>query len=142
MAYPVKNPKVTCPYGTKGTVWISGWHQGVDFGAPVGTPVYAVADGIVTSVGRQGPALGKFSPTIKHKFHFKTYYCTYAHVKKSYVKTGDIVKIGQLIAEVGREGNAKTGSHLHFEAQKTPFWQIGGGVNPKWIFRYKGKKKK
>lgn len=139
--YPIKNPKVTCEYGVKGPQWMSGWHQGVDFGAPVGTPVYAVADGIVTSVGAQGPALGKFSPTIKHKFRFKTYYCTYAHVKKSYVKAGDIVKMGQHIADVGVEGNAKSGPHLHFEAQPTAFWQVGKGVNPKWIFHYKGKKK-
>jgi len=140
MAYPIKNPKVTCEYGVAGSQWSAGYHQGVDFGAPVGTPVFAVADGIVTSVGKQGPALGKFSPTIKHKFHFFTYYCTYAHVRKSYVKAGDIVKIGQHIADVGVEGNTG-GPHLHFEAQKTPFWKIYGGVNPKWIFKYKGKKK-
>jgi len=138
MAYPVKNPHVTCEYGVKGNQWMSGWHQGVDFGASVGTPIYAVADGIVTSVGAQGPNLGKFSPTIKHKFRFRTYFCTYAHVKKSYVKAGDIVKIGQHIADVGLEG-LSSGPHLHFEAQPTPFWQVGKGVNPKWIFRYKGK---
>jgi murein DD-endopeptidase MepM/ murein hydrolase activator NlpD len=141
MAYPIKNPKVTCAYGVKGPQWISGWHQGVDFGAPVGTPVYAVADGVVTSVGKQGPNLGKFSPTIKHKFRFRTYYCTYAHVLKSYVKAGDYVKMGQHIADVGLEG-VSSGPHLHFEAQSTPFWQVGKGVNPKWIFRYKGKPSK
>jgi murein DD-endopeptidase MepM/ murein hydrolase activator NlpD len=119
---------------------MAGYHQGVDFGAPVGTPIFAVADGVVTSVGKQGSALGGFSPTIKHKFHIKTYYCTYAHVRKSYVKAGDIVKQGQMIAEVGVEGNAHSGSHLHFEAQKTPSWQVYGGVNPKWIFKYKKKK--
>lgn len=139
MAYPVKNPKVTCPYGTKGSVWISGWHQGVDFGAPVGAPVFAVADGVVVSVGKQGPNLGGYSPTIKHKFRFRTLYCTYAHVSKSHVKAGDVVKLGQHIADVGVEGNAKSGSHLHFEAQKTRFWQVGKGVDPKWIFRYKGR---
>jgi len=142
MAYPVKNPRVTCPYGTKGDVWISGWHQGVDFGESIGAPVYAVADGTVVSVGAQGPNLGAYSPTIKHKFRFKTYYCTYAHVRKSYVKAGDLVKMGQLIAEVGIEGNAHTGSHLHFEAQKSAYWKVGGGINPKWIFSYKGRKKK
>lgn len=141
MAYPVKKPKVSCPYGQKGDSWISGWHQGVDFADPIGTPVYAVADGIVVSVGKQGERLGAFSPTIKHKFRFRTYYCTYAHVKKSYVKAGDIVKIGQHIADIGVEGHSD-GPHLHFEAQKTPVWQIGGGINPKWIFRYKGKKTK
>jgi len=140
MAYPVRNPRVTCPYGKRGDVWMSGWHQGVDFGEPLGAPVLAVADGIVVSVGKQGPNLGSFSPTIKHKFRFKTYYCTYAHVRKSFVKAGDVVKMGQVIAEVGVEGNAHSGSHLHFEAQPTPFWQVGKGINPKWIFRYKGKK--
>lgn len=139
MAYPVKNPHVSCEYGVKGNKWISGYHQGVDFAAPVGTPVYAVADGIVTSVGRQGKNLGAYSPTIKHKFRFKTYYCTYAHVAKSYVKAGDIVKMGQHVADIGVEGNS-SGPHLHFEAQKDPFWKPNNSANPKWIFKYKGKK--
>jgi murein DD-endopeptidase MepM/ murein hydrolase activator NlpD len=139
MAYPVKNPVVTCAYGVKGDQWMSGWHQGVDFGAPVGAPVFAVADGVVVSVGKQGSALGQYSPTIKHKFRLRTLYCTYAHVSKSHVKAGDVVKLGQHIADVGVEGNAKSGSHLHFEAQKTRFWQVGGGVNPFWLLRYKGR---
>jgi hypothetical protein len=112
MAYPVKKPKVSCPYGKKGDSWISGWHQGVDFADPIGTPVYAVADGIVVSVGKQGSRLGDFTPTIKHKFRFRTYYCTYAHVKKSYVKAGDIVKIGQHIADIGVEGNIIVGTNI------------------------------
>ena len=141
MAYPVARPHVTCSYGVKGTQWMIGWHQGVDFGGSIGTPVYAVADGIVTSVGAQGPALGRFSPTIKHRFRFKSYYCTYAHVSKSYIKAGDLVKIGQHIADIGVEGNAHSGSHLHFEAQKTLYWKMGGSVDPKWIFKYRGKKK-
>ena len=137
MAYPIKNPIVTNPYGAKNDRYLSGWHQGVDFAGVTGTPILAVADGIVTSVGAQGSALGKYSPTIKHKFRFKTYYCTYAHASRSLVKAGDIVKLGQVIGYVGSEG-ASSGAHLHFEAQKTPHWQVAGSVNPRWIFKYKG----
>jgi len=135
MAWPLnKNRKVTCPYKTKGNQWISGWHQGVDIGAPVGDPVYAAADGVVIGVGIWGSSFGKFSPVIKHGKH----YTIYAHVAKSYVKKGDKVKLGQHIADVGVEGNSG-GPHLHFETQYTSNWVVGGSHDPKWLLAYRGK---
>jgi murein DD-endopeptidase MepM/ murein hydrolase activator NlpD len=136
MAWPTKlNRKVTCAYGTKGSVWMSGWHQGVDIGAPIGDPVFAAADGVVVGVGIWGSSFGKFSPVVKHG----KWYTVYAHVSKCHVKTGDKVKIGQHIADVGVEGNSSTGSHLHFEIQPTSNWQVGGSRDPKFLLAYTGK---
>ena len=140
MAWPLKKTRrVTCAYGVRGPQWMSGWHQGIDIGAPVGDPVYAVADGVVVGVGIWGPNLGRFSPVVHHRFRFRSYYCVYAHVSTSYVQIGDKVRLGQHIADVGVEGNSG-GPHLHFEAQKTSRWQIGGGVNPRWMLAYRGNK--
>ena len=140
MAYPIRNGanRITCAYGTEGKVWISGWHQGVDFGAPVGEAVHAVANGVVVGVGIWGSAFGEDAVVIRHRFRVRSYYCVYAHMSKHTVKTGDRVKLGQKVGEVGTKGMKVTGPHLHFEAQKTARWQIGGGVDPKWMFMYKG----
>jgi murein DD-endopeptidase MepM/ murein hydrolase activator NlpD len=140
MAWPTrKDRRVTCPYGTKGTVWASGWHQGVDIGAPIGDPVFAVSKGVVIGVGIWGSAFGKDAVVIRHKFRLRSFYCVYGHMSAHTVKTGDVVKLGQKVGEVGVRGNASTGPHLHFEAQKTATWQVGGGVNPKWLLAYRGK---
>lgn len=143
MAYPIKNGenRVTCAYGVKGPQWQSGWHQGVDFGGPIGEDVFAVANGVVVGVGIWGSAFGKDAVVIKHKFRVRSYYCVYAHMGVHSVKVGDKVKIGQKVGEIGVEGNSG-GPHVHFEAQKTPYWQVGGGVNPKWILSYRSRKKK
>lgn len=142
MAYPTKKTRrVTCPYGVRGPQWMSGWHQGVDIGAPIGDPVFAVADGTVVGVGIWGSAFGKDAVVVHHKFRVRSYYCVYAHMSAHSVRAGDRVKLGQKIGEVGVEGNSSSGPHLHFEAQKTAHWQVGGGVNPKWMLSFKGKGK-
>jgi hypothetical protein len=135
MAWPTKKTRrVTCPYGTTGSQWTSGWHQGVDIGAPVGDPVFAAANGTVVGVGIWGSSFGKFSPVIKHG----KWYTIYAHVEKSYVRKGDKVKLGQHIADVGVEGNSG-GPHLHFEIQDKGIWTPGGSKNPKFLLAYTGK---
>jgi len=85
------------------------FHNGLDIGNKTGTPIYAAADGKISSTGRQ-KYFGKFI-SISHKFGYKT---KYAHLHKIYVKKGDEVKRGQIIAEMGNSGRS-TGSHLHFE---------------------------
>jgi len=85
------------------------FHNGLDIGNIKGTPIYAVADGKISSTGHQ-KYFGKFI-TITHKFGYQT---NYAHLNKIYVKRGDEVKRGQIIAEMGNSGRS-TGSHLHFE---------------------------
>lgn len=84
-------------------------HAGVDFAAPIGTPIFAAAGGVVISA-EQHPVYGN-AVTIDHGNDLAT---LYAHASKLSVKVGDIVKRGQKVAEVGSTGRS-TGPHLHFE---------------------------
>jgi murein DD-endopeptidase MepM/ murein hydrolase activator NlpD len=87
----------------------SAMHQGIDFNAPSGTPIYAAAGGVVVA-SEIHPGFGNMVD-IDHGNDLVT---RYAHASKLYVKAGDIVKRGQKIAEVGSTGRS-TGPHLHFE---------------------------
>lgn len=84
-------------------------HAGLDFAAPIGTPVLAAAGGVV-SVAEFSPAYGNMV-TIDHGNGLQT---LYAHASKLDVKVGEIVRKGQQIAQVGSTGRS-TGAHLHFE---------------------------
>lgn len=84
-------------------------HTGLDFQAPVGTPILAAAGGVVV-VSEFHPAYG-YMVEVDHGNDLIT---RYAHASKLVVKKGDLVKRGQLIAEVGSTGRS-TGPHLHFE---------------------------
>lgn len=86
-------------------------HEGLDVGAPFGTPIVAPADGIVTFSGVK-PGFGKFVQ-IDHGYGIET---IYAHSQKRLVQTGDKVKRGDLIAKVGSTGYS-TGPHLHYEVR-------------------------
>jgi murein DD-endopeptidase MepM/ murein hydrolase activator NlpD len=86
-------------------------HTGLDFPADVGTPVMAAAGGVVQ--------LSEFQPqygNVVELDHGKGLVTRYAHNSKVTVKTGDIVKRSQVIAEVGSTGRS-TGPHLHFEVR-------------------------
>lgn len=84
-------------------------HQGIDYAAPRGTPVYAAGDGIVSKAG-YSPANGNFV-FIRHTSQYST---KYLHFDKRLVRTGQRVKQGQQIGNVGSTGYA-TGPHLHYE---------------------------
>jgi murein DD-endopeptidase MepM/ murein hydrolase activator NlpD len=86
-------------------------HEGLDVGAPYGTPIVAPADGIVTFSGIKA-GFGKFVQ-IDHGYGIET---IYAHSQKRLVKTGERVKRGDLIAKVGSTGYS-TGPHLHYEVR-------------------------
>ena len=88
-------------------------HYGQDLGAPEGTPIYAVADGTVTSV-RNGNNDTAGSVTIKHVINGEVFYSVYVHMWTSNVSVGQNVKAGQKISTVGNSG-ASTGAHLHLE---------------------------
>lgn len=97
---------------------------GLDFVAPAGTKIFATGNGTVT--------LLKFSRTgygnelvINHSFGYST---RYAHLQKFFVREGESVKRGQLIALVGNSGRS-TGPHLHYEVLYE-----GKPVNP--VFYY------
>lgn len=86
-------------------------HQGVDFGARSGTPIYAAGDGVVTIIGRGGDWGRRIQ--VQHDAGYKTFYAHLSRYAKG-LKKGDAVKQGQIIGYVGRSGLA-TGPHLHFE---------------------------
>ncbi|MEJ0057008.1 MAG: M23 family metallopeptidase [Bacteroidota bacterium] len=85
-------------------------HQGIDFAAPQGTPIYATADGIVIAADTAVFGYGKIL-IIDHGFGYQT---RYAHVQSFNVVPGDIVKRGEPIAFVGNTGQS-TAPHLHYE---------------------------
>jgi len=131
MALPIKGGHITCGFGVKGSMWSSGHHEGVDFAVPTGTPVLAMADGVVESIGSWGSAFGNHSPVINHG---KGNHAIYAHVSKVLVKVGDKVKKGQHIADSGAVGNV-SGPHLHVERQATSSWIKGGGLDPQNLLK-------
>ncbi len=96
-------------------------HRGVDFAAPTGTPVRAVADGKVTYAGWKGN-YGRFLK-IDHNGPYSSAYAHLRRIKKG-VRAGTFVKRGQVIGYVGSSG-AATGPHLHFEMHKN-----GKYINP------------
>lgn len=95
-------------------------HTGIDFSAPIGTPVYATADGEVKNVKVRFSGYGKFIE-IDHGFGYHT---RYAHLHDFNVKKGQKVKRGELIAYVGNTGMS-TAPHLHYEVLKN-----GKKINP------------
>ena len=89
----------------------SALHEGLDFTADVGTPIYAAAAGIVRSVERH-PEYGN----VVDVDHGDDLVTRYAHASLVLVKEGELVKRGQHIAAVGSTGRS-TGPHLHFEVR-------------------------
>ena len=87
-------------------------HNGFDFAAPTGTPIYASATGRVIMAGTLG-AYGKMIK-IRHDFGYDT---LYAHLHKIRVDRGDVVERGDLIGDMGSTGRS-TGPHLHYEIHK------------------------
>jgi murein DD-endopeptidase MepM/ murein hydrolase activator NlpD len=88
---------------------LSAMHEGLDFAANIGTPIYSAAGGVVVAQEAH-PQYGNLVE-IDHGNDLLT---RYAHLSRSAVKKGDLVKRGQKIAEVGNTGRS-TGPHLHFE---------------------------
>ncbi len=120
----------------------SGSHLGIDIKAPKGTPVYAIANGVVYKSEYQKSGFGNFI-TIRHdgvpdprKSGKKvTLFSNYAHLSTSFVTAGEVIKKGQLIGKVGNTGMA-TAYHLHFQIDEadSPF-------HPYWPFSWNEVKK-
>lgn len=85
-------------------------HNGIDFAAEIGTPIYATADGKVITVDVKFSGYGKMVE-IDHGFGYKT---RYAHMHDFNVRTGQNIKRGDLIGYVGNTG-LSTAPHLHYE---------------------------
>ncbi len=98
-------------------------HEGIDFSAPVGTPILASAGGVVSRAGwdrHYGNVV-----EINHAEGFKT---RYAHASQLMVRVGQTVKRGDVIAKVGNTGRS-TGPHLHYEVMRG-----GAHINPSNMF--------
>lgn len=92
------------------STYFSNYHPAIDIAAGLGFPVRAVASGTVTSQGYNFFGLG-LAVEISHEYGYKS---TSAHLGKTYVKAGQMVKQGDLIGEVGMTGHT-SGPHTHFE---------------------------
>ncbi|WP_312490914.1 M23 family metallopeptidase, partial [Sphingomonas sp.] len=95
-------------------------HKGLDIGAPRGTPIHAIMDGVVQFAGRSG-GYGNFVKLA----HGGGIASGYGHMSRFVVRSGARVKQGQVIGYVGSTGMS-TGPHLHWEV-----WKNGATVNPR-----------
>ena len=122
---PVRSALITSGYGPR---W-GRLHAGIDFGAPVGTPVYAASSGTVLAAG---PASG-YGQWVKlaHPGGVTT---VYGHISGATVTVGQPVTAGQLIAYSGNEGRS-TGPHLHFET-----WSNSQPVDPVAFYAAHGRR--
>ena len=94
-------------------------HKGTDYAAPIGTPILATADGVVTESTRKG-GNGKY---VKIR-HNETYSTQYLHMKAQNVKRGQYVRQGDVIGWIGMTGNTG-GPHVCYR-----FWKNGRQVDP------------
>jgi murein DD-endopeptidase MepM/ murein hydrolase activator NlpD len=110
---PIDGAKITSGFGmrTDPILGYSAMHQGIDFGAPLGTPIFAAGNGTLEFVGQKN-GYGNY---MKMR-HNGTYETAYGHISRfaGGMHPGVKVKQGQVIAYVGATGRA-TGPHLHFE---------------------------
>lgn len=120
-AQPVDKLDYSSSYGTRSDPFHGSarMHAGVDIRGPVGTPVYATADGYVGRAQRAGG----YGNLVEVE-HGKGLQTRYGHLSKILVNPGDQVRRGQLIGLMGSTGRS-TGSHLHYEVRMD-----GGAVNP------------
>ena len=86
------------------------FHHGMDFVAPVGTPIYATADGVVVISSKSFYGYGKYIK-INHGYGYQT---AYGHMNKLNVVNGQTIKRGDIIGYLGSTG-LSTGPHLHYE---------------------------
>lgn len=127
---PVEGATIGTGYKVAGSMWSSGYHTGVDFVVPTGTPVKSVAAGTVVSAG-WGGAYGN-QVVIQHA---DGRYSQYAHLSALSVAAGQTVTEGQGIGLSGATGNV-TGPHLHFEIRTTP--DYGSDMDPVAYLRAHG----
>lgn len=106
-------PKMTSPYGMRMHPTLHVWkmHTGIDYGVPMRTPIYSMAEGEVI-ISKYLPGYG-YTVVINHGSGVST---LYAHNSSLLVSVGQRVKMGQMISRAGSTGNS-TGPHLHFEVR-------------------------
>lgn len=126
MRTPINGARLTSGFGNRHhpILGYTKMHAGVDFGAPVGTPILAAGDGVIS----RASVMGGYGNVVDVD-HDGTWSSRYAHLSRfaSGLKAGDRVTQGQVIAFSGNTGRS-TGPHLHFEVRKN-----GQPINPMGI---------
>lgn len=107
LAFPVHGSLYTSKFGWRG----KRFHEGTDFGAPEGTPIYAAHEGVVVL---ESASHGKYGGIVV--IQGDKFLTVYGHNSRNRVNQGDQVTKGEHIADVGSTGRA-TGPHLHFETR-------------------------
>jgi murein DD-endopeptidase MepM/ murein hydrolase activator NlpD len=118
---PIQQTNLTSGFGVRSDPFrgSAAMHAGIDMAGPIGTPIYATADGWV---GRAGWANGYGNLVeLEHGRGLET---RYGHLSAILVKPGQRIRRGDLIARMGSTGRS-TGSHLHYEVRID-----GRAVNP------------
>jgi murein DD-endopeptidase MepM/ murein hydrolase activator NlpD len=100
------------------------FHAGLDFTAPQGTPIYATADGRITTAGNTGNGYGNHV-VINHGYGYES---LYGHMVRVKARNGQVVKRGEVIGWVGSTGKS-TGPHCHYEVHKN-----GQKIDPIYFF--------
>ena len=115
MKTPVDGARISSGFGMRHhpILGYTKMHKGIDFAAPLGTPIYAAGDGIIDFAGRNG-GYGNYI-RIRHNSRLKT---AYGHMHKfaKNIGKGARVKQGEIIGYVGSTGRS-TGPHVHYEVQ-------------------------
>ncbi|MFD5464357.1 peptidoglycan DD-metalloendopeptidase family protein [Kitasatospora sp. NPDC127059] len=127
---PLANPVLGEAYGVAGSMWASGHHTGQDFVASTGTPLRAVANGVVVKAGNGGA----YGNEVEIKLADGKY-AQYAHLSSIGVSIGQTVTTGQQLGLSGATGNV-TGPHLHFEIRTGP--EYGSDIDPVAYLRAHG----
>ena len=100
------------------------FHAGLDFAAPQGTPIYATADGTVTTAGNTGNGYGNHV-VINHGYGYET---LFGHMVRVKARPGQKIRRGEVIGWVGSTGKS-TGPHCHYEVHKN-----GQKMDPVYFF--------
>jgi murein DD-endopeptidase MepM/ murein hydrolase activator NlpD len=103
---------------------VTKFHEGMDFSASVGSPIYVTGDGVVSEAEYNSGGYGN-KIIINHGYSYET---VYAHLSKIKVKVGQRVKRGEVIGLMGNTGKS-TAPHLHYEVHKA-----GIPMNPIYFF--------
>ncbi len=122
---PVKNEnlkRIASGYGYRSDPFTKArkFHEGMDFSAKIGTPIFATGDAVVARADNNASGFGNHI-VLKHGYGYET---LYAHLSKYNVRAGQKVKRGDVIGFVGSTGRSE-GPHLHYEVHKN-----GQVVNP------------